>query len=517
MFSMSMYNKVRPWIGRKSVRGALVVAILALVLVGIYVSGRGQAETEIESLPPVVSITTAQQYAGQSIINLIGTVRAFSEAAVTAERAGRVTSVRVGLGDTVTAGQIIATLENASEQAAVLQAEGSYEAALAASAQSSVGTAEANTRIRTAQNSAITNVKTAFTTVEGIVVNNIDQFFSSPDTSVPGLKIDGSGNTAVLNSTRVQFQSLLPEWQSRVNTVSPDSDIDTEIAYALAQVQRTLIFVDTFISTFNNQGRNGRYTETELQSFGTTFNGLRNSLIQTQALLDSTQTELANARDALARAELAASGGTTSAADAQVKQALGSLRAAQATLAKTIIRTPITGTVNILSVRTGDFIGAQSQIAEVANNNALEVVTFVGENDRNLISVGEEVLIENAFKGIITEIAPAVDAATGKTEVRIASESDTLQNGDSVNLVRTVAADSVQSDRVVVPLSAIKFQITDGLLFVIENNVLVTRPVTLGTIRGGSVEITEGLTADEAFVIDARGLVEGTVVEAVTK
>ena len=86
-----------------------------------------------------------------------------------------------------------------------------------------------------------------------------------------------------------------------------------------------------------------------------------------------------------------------------------------------------------------------------------------------------------------------------------------------MNLVRTVAADSVQSDRVVVPLSAIKFQITDGLLFVIENNVLVTRPVTLGTIRGGSVEITEGLTADEAFVIDARGLVEGTVVEAVTK
>jgi len=166
-----------------------------------------------------------------------------------------------------------------------------------------------------------------------------------------------------------------------------------------------------------------------------------------------------------------------------------------------------------MDIRMGDFINSFTQVAEVANNNALEVVTFAGEKDREVISVGDSVLIENKFNGTITEIAPAVDAGTGKTEVRIASESPDLQNGDSVRITKLV--DSTVSNEVIIPLSAVKFALSDGAVFIIQNNRLVARPVNLGTIRGGSVEILAGLTADEEFVADARGLVEATIVEII--
>lgn len=517
---MDLYNTVQFWLGRKAVRGGLLVTIL---LIGTYfaISTRsGEAEIVAEELPPIVTVTNAQSFAGQSTINLIGTVRAFSEASITAEKAGRVTSVRVGLGDQITAGTIIATIENASEQASVLSAQGSYEAALAALEQSQFGTAqtqvgvdEAATQLRTARNTAVSTVQTSYNAVEGALYNNIDQFFSNPDGFVPGLRISGQGFTSTVNDKRVRFGDILPPAEARSRAVTADSDLPAELAASRALLNEMIDFLDTFITIFNQQDTYASYTQADVIGFGTSFNATRGSLIQLQSQIDVALAGLERAKDAERRSELSVSGSTSAGADAQVKQALGSLRSAQANLAKTIIRTPISGTVNSMNIRTGDFINSFAQVAEVANNNALEVVTFAGEKDRAVINVGDTVRIEGTFKGIVTEIAPAVDSGTGKTEVRIASESEDLQNGDTVRITKEV--DNSASTEVIIPLSAIKFALSDGSVFVVVDGVLTPQAVTLGTIRGGSVEILDGLTADEEFVTDARGLVEATIVEVI--
>jgi RND family efflux transporter MFP subunit len=510
---MNWYNNTHPWLGRKAVRGAILLALLVVILGGILLLGSTAEQVVVDELPPVVRVTSSESYIGNTTINLIGTVRAFSEAAVTAEQSGRVTGVRVGLGDTVTAGQIIVTLENASQQAGVLQAQGSYEAALAAAAQSFIGTNEATNQLESARNNAVSVFRTAYNTVNQTMLAEIDTFFANPNSSLPGLRIDGRGQTQLLNAERISYQTVLPQWQAKTTVITTQSDLPSELQYASANVLKTIGLVDMFLIIFTDQNNSSRYTESELQVFITEFSTLRATLLNTKELIESAQTNLVASVEGVKRAELAAAGGVNSAADAQVKQALGSLRAAQANLAKTIIRSPISGTVNNLAVRTGDFIGAQSQIAEVANNNALEIVTYAGEGDRTLLMVGATVVVEDEFSGIITEIAPAVDTNTGKTEVRIASESASLQNGDLVKITQEVEV--AASTQVVIPLSAVKFQITDGSIFVVADEILTTRPVTLGTIRGGSVVITDGLSGDEEFVADARGLVEGTKVQTI--
>lgn len=509
---MALIERVGRWSTQTKIVTALAIALTGVALYG-FLAPEAEPEVVPERTMQAVTLISPAEYQGEESLSLIGTARAFNEAAITADRGGRITSVRVGLGDRVGAGQVIATLENSSEQAAVLQAEGAYEAALAGAEQSGVSVDEAQNAVQNARNSAVTTYKNAYTTVNGVIRNNIDTFFSQPDSSIPGLRVDGRGRTEYLNSERVAYQTLLPEWENRANALSRSSDLDTALTYAENNVRRTISLVDAFLYVFSNQSGQSRYSDAELNNFRTQFTNLRSQLISLQANIDASVTGIENAQDAVRRAELGASGGTTSAADAQIKQALGSLRSAQANLAKTILRTPISGTVNTVPVSTGDFVGAGTLVAEVANNNALEIVTYISDNERSLVSVGDQVTIDGEFTGTVTEIAPAVDATTRKTEVRIGTENIDIQNGDTVRITKQFEAENeAANDEIIVPLSAVKFNADNGIVFLVEDSRLVARDVELGTVRGSSVEVVAGLERTELIVEDARGLQAGAEV-----
>ena len=508
---MKFLKIIKAWVlKRRYTTSAILVSV---VVISAIIASRPEVKTESEvTNKPVVSTISAAKYSGTQDFSTVGTVRAFTEASVTSETGGRVVSVNALLGQTVPASFIIATLENASERAAVLQAEGAYESALAGAAQGNISVSEANTALVAAQNGAVSTVLSSYNTVSGIVRNSVDDFFANPDSKVPGLKIDGQGMTISINNERVELQTVLGEWQTRTSNLSASSNLDSELAFARTQTEKTIALVDTFISLFNAEDVDSSYTDAELQGFSVSFTALRGTLLGVKSSINAAEAGLDAARDTVRRAEIASSGGVSSAADAQVKQALGVLRAAQANLSKTILRSPIAGTVNSLPVRTGDFVGPQTVVAEIANNGALQVVIFVGEKERDAFTVGEIVSIDDAFEGTVTEIAPAVDAETGKTEVRIAIESTDIQNGDTVTVSKIIEQSS-ESTSVIVPLSAVKFESEDGYMFIVEDGRLVKRSVELGIVRGGSVEIASGISATEEFVKDARGLVEGTEVD----
>lgn len=511
---MKFNGRLQLWPERKLFRG-LIIGAAALMIITVFSDKNADETEQVEVSKPQVVVTTPLEYVGGQSLSLIGTVRAFTEAKITSEKAGRVVSVNVTLGEQVVAGQVLGSLENASERAAVLQAEGVYDAAVAAAAQSSVGVDEAKNGLTNARNAAVSTFQSAYNTTNGAVRNTIDTFFADPDARVPGLRIDGKGMTATLNAERVAYQTLLQQWQNRANTISVESDLELELAYAKSQVQRTITFVDLFLTVFATQDAGTRYSDAELQGFVSTFTTLRSTLIGTQSSVDGSLNSLTVAKDAVRRAELAAQGGAASAADAQVKQALGALRSAQANLAKTVFRTPISGTVNSLSIRTGDFIGSFDPVAIVANNSALEIVTYISDSERSLLAEGDAVVIEGTYPGIVTEIAPAVDMATGKTEVRIATENTEIVNGDTVRITKQADTEKTTLETILVPLSAVKFDINDGFVFLVEDGVLHARPVSLGVVRGGSVEVTEGLSGTDTFVKDARGLKAGAAVDII--
>lgn len=510
---MDIFKQIKLYVRQKSI---LVAIIVSAIIIFVIILNNNKENTNTEttlSEATIVNVTTPAEYSGGQSLSFIGDVRSFTEADITSERSGRVVSVNVSLGQNVTTGTILATLENASERASLLQAEGVYDAAVASAAQSNIGVEEAENGLQNAKNNAVSAFKSSYNTTNGIVVNSIDAFFGNPNKSVPGLRIDGRGFTTDLNNERVTFQSILPTWQARVNTISSESNLETELEYASQNIQRTINVVDIFLIIFNQQENYSRYSETELQSFSNTFTGLRSTLISLQSSIDSAKTGLIASTEALERAKLSAAGGTTSIADAQVKQALGSLRAAQANLSETILRTPINGTVNSISVRQGDFINSFTKVGVVANNNALEVVSYVSDTEAKLLNEGDTVMIEGVIEGVVTEIAPAVDNTTKKTEIRIAAEGEGIINGDTVRVTKEFATENIKQQSVQVPLTSIKFDRENGSLFIVENDILVARPVKLGRILGNSVTVTSGISSTDSFVIDVRGLIAGEKVK----
>lgn len=515
---MKLLSHLYAWYGKKTV-WLFAGIILVLAVAGLIVnSATNEPDTIVEARLPTVAVGPAGSLSSSADVRLIGTVEAVSEAQVKTEASGRITSVNVQLGQRVGAGQVIATQENSAERAAVLQAEGAYDAAVAAAASSDVGLDEAENAIASSRQDAVATFRSTYTTGNGTVRNLIDEFFTNPESgSIPGLRIDGRGYTSYLNNERVALRTVLAEWQAESNSLSPSGDVEGALDDARTRTERIVAIVDAFTEILANAGNN-RYTDAELAAYRERFTAARSSLNGSIASIERAETAIENAEEARRRAQIAGSGSRVSAADAQIKQALGSLRAAQANLAKTITRAPITGTVSSLSVKTGDFVGSFADVAEIVNESALEVTLFLGERDLAAVSEGDVVTVEGGYAGTITRIAPAVSGATGKTEVKVALDTTELQSGDTVVIslgAGDTAAAPADDAALFVPITAVKFTESEGVVFTVVDNTLVANQVTVGAVRGSTIEIVDGITRDTVIVLDARGRATGQAVEPV--
>lgn len=510
---MKIFDKLFSWYGKKRV---LVVIIIIIALVFLGLSKYGDKDTPaniVEEKHPLVKVVTTSQINNDGGLSLVGKVRALSEVDITPDRSGRITRVNTSLGQSVQVGQIIVELENASERAALLQAEGAYDMALANSAQSNVGLREAEHNLDNALQTARNTNQAAYNTINNVFLGTIDLFFSNPEGFIPGLKIGGAENTPFLNSERVAFQTLLPNWNQ---SLTKNRDLEAELnnlQEIRKDVKRTLDIINTLVPLLNNDRSVNGYSESEINNLREKLTIAQSQVTGLLSTIDTTYTTLKNSKESLERAKLGAVGGSNSVSEASLKQALGTLRVVQANYAKTILRSPINGTVNQLDVKVGEFVNASKAIAKIANNTKSEIVVFVSDRERQNINVGDEVIIDGNIKGQIAVIAPVLDSATQKIEVRIASVSNELIVGNTVR-VTSSRTEQISNDKPInLPLTAIKFDDKVGYVFVVENNTLVKKLVEIGEVRGSSVNIISGLDNNTEFVLDTRGKSVGDKVE----
>lgn len=496
----------------------VVAVLMLLIAVFVFVQKSKTEKSIVEDLNQIVFTGTVNSISGVTDFSVVGRVESKDQADIQAETAGRVVKVNTTLGQELAAGTVIAQLENSSQYASLLQAEGVYEAALAASAQSDISVEDSKNSLIAAQNTAISTYRSAYTTVNAITLNYLDTFYSDVSKPIFGVKIDSQGQSTALVNKRKELQSQLTQWQARTVSISNTDSLKSEIEKVKLVANHTLSLLDEFIVLTTEAGTTDTLDGSSVNSYTANLTTQRASLSTALTSLDSAISNLNSAEEQLNRAEIGGSNSTElSAANAQLKQALGSLKAAQANYQKTILRTPIAGTLNELKIKEGDYVPQFSSVALVANNNALEVTAFLGEFDLSKVEVGQTVLLEGTVEGVITAVAPAVDTDTKKTEVKIGAESDLLKTGDTVTITfEAKTSEDVLAD-LYVPITAIKFSAIDGSIFTVENEKLVKHPVKLGDISGNFVKVIEGIDVDTEFVLDARGLTEGQSVEAIKK
>ena len=513
------------------------IAVLVLVIAGVaYVAGRSQPEVAPEVQIHSVEVkSVAELSAAATPLSLVGSVTSQSEATVRAEKSGQVVRVNTSLGAGISAGAIAAEIENASERAAVLQAEGGLDAAQANLAKVQGGVrdeqrsileanvAAATSALESARSNALSTLLSAYAVMDSGILATTDKLFTNPGKTGSKFNIVTSDSrlTIEIETTRDVLTPYLAREAAISDSLTASSYLAAEIATTQTEVRAARNFLDLIVSALNKAIPSPSASSAQIATYLAEATAVRTSLTSTLTALSgatqglsSTQSALEVARKNLEQGVTGGQPEDVSAAKAAVKQAQGGLAAARANLEKSIIRAPISGTVNSFSLKRGDYVQMSSPVLTVANNGSLEVVTYISENDAREVSVGQPVSIEQA-SGIVTRIAPALDPVTKKIEVRIeVNDPKGLINGQSV-LVSIVRTRSVSGDtaRITIPIAAVKVEAERTTVFTLNVDVLVAHEVTLGALLGERVVIASGLTPDMRIVVDARGLREGEKVE----
>lgn len=493
-----------------------VVAVLTVLFVSgavvAYNTIKNTQTTDDTSLTQdkTVVITTAEAFMTDFSGTLIGTAVAKTEATLLTERGGQVTSVSVSLGQSVAAGTILAQFSNDSERAALTQARGAYESALASAQQSAISITDATNSLADSKRALVTAHNNAQATVTGILTGSIDVFFANPNNQIPGLRVNGGSNTSNLNNLRVTLREQLAVWQQNTASLTVENDPAQEVTLARNTIENTITMVNMFIAIFQQEQGDTQYSQAEYRDFLTSFTQIRTTLTGLLNSIATAESNVATALENVDRARLSG-GDISSLASAQVTQARGSLQAAEANFNKTIIRTPISGTVATLAVRPGDYTSPQSLVAKITNTDGVEITTYISESEKMYFMVGDSVVVNDMATGTISAISPAIDNSTQKFEMRIAVNDVSISPGSTVSIAlpKATTVDTDIKKAIIIPITAIKFTNTDGAVFIVENDTLVAKPVTLGPINDSMVTVTDGITHDTKFVLDARGKIAG--------
>ncbi len=218
-------------------------------------------------------------------------------------------------------------------------------------------------------------------------------------------------------------------------------------------------------------------------------------------------------------------------AESQVAAAEAQLSAASSDLQRSVIVSPLTGTIGISQVKLGAFatpgttvlntVSTNDPIAVDIAVNQREIPRFVALQKNNSVVAdsvfsikGQDGTVYRA-QGKIVAIDRAVDPQTGTIKVRISypNKEGRLFAGMNVSLQ---ALNRGQKEELVIPYKAVVEQLGEFNVFVVgDSSKAEARLVKLGRQFQTNVVVSEGLKKGETIVVDGvQNVRNGAVVSA---
>jgi membrane fusion protein, heavy metal efflux system len=188
--------------------------------------------------------------------------------------------------------------------------------------------------------------------------------------------------------------------------------------------------------------------------------------------------------------------------------------------ANTLVRAPIAGTVTQRTVGLGQNIvsaasGASSPVFQIGDLAKVWLVGNAREEDAPLLEKGDPVEVRvlaypgRIFKAKLTYVAASIDPTTHRLPVRAEVENPKgALKPEMLANFRIVTGEDVAAPAV--PVRAVVYEGSNAHLWVADPNqkVLAIRPVKLGRIDAGMVEIVEGLKAGEHVVVSGAVFID---------
>ena len=474
----------------------IIGLVVILIVLGYWYSHRTS----------VAAFESASTTIGNVIekVSVTGAISPLSKADLAFKKSGVVTTIPVKVGDKVKRGDLIASLDNAGDLAALASAQATLDD-ISRNLTPQELKVQKNS-LDTAKQNAINAVHDGYTKAQSALVNYTDNFFTNPQSVNPGLilRTDSSAIQNNINAERIIVSDSLNTWLQGLSSVTSDN-----IASFISDASKYVNIEKNFMSDLSsivgkiNPGNSG-LSQAQIDSNGALMNTGLSTLNNAVDTVTSAQTALSLAQS---NYDLKLAGNSSqSIASQQAKVAQ-----AQASVNDDSIFSPIDGIVTKADPNVGEFVaGGQSGFA-VQSDGGFKIEANVPEADIAKVAVknkadvtldayGQYVI----FAATVTDIDPAETIIEGVPTYKVTLQFDTpdarIRSGMTANTdILTHEVDGVMTvpSRAIVDdngKKSIRIVNTDGVTY-------SSQPVAVG-LKGsdGTSQIVSGVNVGDNVV-----------------
>ncbi len=478
---------------RNIVIGVLVIAVAGFL---IYLS--------LSSGGPIQNLVTVTRGDITQEVAITGKVEPVSNIDLAFEKAGRVVGVNAGVGDKVYAGETLVTLDSSELAAQLVQAQANV--ATQQAQLDSLQVDKSGQDLKNDYSSVLNTLNDSYAKADDAVRNQAGQFFTNTDSRSPQLifAVNDSQIQSDIQTGRVSAGTELVTWKGELNNLDATSS-NAILDQAINNAQAHLKVVSTFLNRI--------------------MDAVINSMSLSQATLASYKTDITTARaevntaitnvntlaETIASQKLIVqqSPKDIDAQRAQLTQAQANVSLIRAQLAKTVLRSPISGTVTVQNANVGEIASTNTPITSIISSDRLQIEANITEADIAKVKIDDPVTFtldaygDNVtFDANVISIDPAETViegvATYKTDFKLAKEDKRIKPGMTANL--TIVTNK-HENVLTVPQRSTFTKNGRVLVLVPDGKGTAEREIQTG-LRGanGNIEIIGGLNEGDKIV-----------------
>ncbi len=464
----------------------------AFVMVSLAVAGCGKPPDSGDSADqakPVVQVTIATAEKGdiQETVEATGTLAPLpgQEAKVAPLSPGRIKDVRVKIGDTVTKGQVLATIDAGALAGQVGGARSAVQAAREALAQAQINLDAERRSQQAAVEQAHLNVRAQTVALAKLRAGSRPQEIAQAQAAVSSAQ--AAVTNAVQNLSRSQTlygEGLL----ARKDLESAQAQVETAKAQ-LASAEQAL-----------SLAKQGNRPE-DIQAGEVALDQARQQLRAAQA--QSVQVKSKEQDVQIARQ--------------QVASATASLQSIVAQYNALTIVSPVGGTVVARAVNPGESVDTTTAIVTVVNLDRVRLLLHVAEGSLAKLRPGQAVEFTtdaapgSPHRAVLSVIGSAIDPASNTVEVEAVADNSDHRLRDDGFVTAKIVTKSV-TGVVLVPVTAVVQKGGQPTVFTVgQDDVAHANKVVLGVTDPNRTEVVKGVSSgDRVVTTGALELEDGT-------
>lgn len=480
-------------------RRVLVALVLVTGILGATVVYAQAAKVTTTYRTALVTYGTITQSIGMA-----GNLAPVEQADLNFASSGTVQTVYAQVGQTVTVGTLLATLDTSLLSAQLLQAQATLASAQSKLAQDEAGPSASS--LTSAENQvsaalvALGNAQTSLADTKAINAQAVAAAQAAAQVLINTAQTAVTAAQAAVTSDKANLAVDTTAMNAACTPPSGSCAADQ----AIVATDTTKLTADQLILSNANAG----LTTAEAPVTAATVKA-QQSNDQAAASLASTQQQYSAAKSSLAAVQTSTSPQTIQMDDAQVEIDQVNVNSVQHQLDGATITSPIPGIVSQVNVKAGQGFssGGSTYAVIVFSPTSYDVTGTVSDSQINLIAVGQQAEVTpagatQALLGKITSIAPAATVSSGVATFAVTAQLTDTSNSIKPGVSATVNIVVNQVVHVLtVPTSAVHTSAAGSTVLILVNGKPQSVAVQTGASDPTRIEITSGLQLNEVVVI----------------